>query len=485
MNPSPMAPGARNGDAPDVPVHRKRPPASMNVPGFSPVLWTALAFKAKAFPTLRSHTVAMIIADAVDRDGRWCFMSQATLVERAEPLLSLSTAKRALDDLVSAGIVRKLPREQVHGFFAPDLAAGRMRADNLPDVLELLIPASAYTDTALERINEARALLGEEPLTPANRPDLPTAVHPDLPRPVSPTPRDSPDRPTDPHSPDPRPHDPSPDPVRGRVTPGSAVPRPRTAPDAHRPGSEPPRTGPEIVRPVPPRPPVEVPETGTRTPWRRPPAWALDLLRLIPDAALRHPERDRAVLARKLSELRAAGVGESELGTALAGWQDTARPFAALRARLACPETVRAWNTRTLLREQLPSPSPSPDAFARRLEFTVDGQGRATGTCPAHPSVRNVPGGTCCLCGGPCRGEPGEVVHPPSPGGGALPSWLGPPDADAGFTAPKCDDERCNPDRDSPRYRTVPRLTADGRDVIAVPCPACGRRVAGVSPAAA
>ncbi|CAL9374520.1 hypothetical protein SUDANB121_00939 [Nocardiopsis dassonvillei] len=544
----------------------------MGVQGFSPAVWTTLALKAGVFPTSRSHIVAALIADAVDRDGRWCFMSQSTLVERAGTLLSLSTAKRALDDLLAANIVRKLPREQVHGFFAADLAAGNMRADNLPDVLELLVPASAYTDAALERINEARALLGEEPLTPQNRPDLPTAGRSGLSRPVRAIPRDRSERPTDPYPSDPRPHDPSPDPVRGRVTTGSVVPRPRSAPDARGPGSGSPGAEAGNALPVPPRTPVEVtgpgrrvpepvpgttrptptrafqteapiparrpgagahasagtsgaaghatanmpgiaahtparvPEAGeripartsgttvptpaglspaeTHTPRRTPPAWALDLLRLIPDAALRHPARDRAVLAGRLSDLHAEGVGEAELRDALAGWQDTARPFAALRARLASPDTVRAWNARALLRE-LPSPSPPPDAFSRRPVFPVDGQGRATGTCPVHPSVRNVPGGTCSLCGGPCRSEPGEVPHPPSAGGDALPSWLGPPGVDAGFAVPKCDDERCNPDRESPRYRTVPRLTPDGRDVIAVPCPVCGRRAGGGSPVAA
>ncbi|AFR06414.1 hypothetical protein B005_4744 [Nocardiopsis alba ATCC BAA-2165] len=32
--------------------------------------------------------------------------------------------------------------------------------------------------------------------------------------------------------------------------------------------------------------------------------------------------------------------------------------------------------------------------------FVLDSQGRANLTCPRHPSVRNVPGGTCAGCGG-------------------------------------------------------------------------------------
>jgi hypothetical protein len=111
--------------------------------GFIPALWVSDALHSGAFPSPRAHIAASIIADAADRDGRWCFLCLDTLVTRSGGLLSLSTAKRAIKDLIDARVIRKLPRPQVHAFFATDLDTGRRRADNLPDVLELLIPASA------------------------------------------------------------------------------------------------------------------------------------------------------------------------------------------------------------------------------------------------------------------------------------------------------------------------------------------------------
>ncbi|MFL1442442.1 hypothetical protein [Nocardiopsis protaetiae] len=155
--------------------------------GFIPAIWVVDALRSGVFPNLRAHTAASIIADTADRDGRWCFLCLDTLVARSCGTLSLSTAKRAIKDLIDAGVVRKLPRSELAVFFAADLAAGRRRADNLPDVLELLIPASAYTrhdPRVLEEINEVRTRLGEEPLTPDNRPDLTTTGRSDLSRQV-------------------------------------------------------------------------------------------------------------------------------------------------------------------------------------------------------------------------------------------------------------------------------------------------------------
>jgi hypothetical protein len=62
----------------------------------------------------------------------------------------------------------------------------------------------------------------------------------------------------------------------------------------------------------------------------------------------------------------------------------------------------------------LPRAAQDDDPFARPPAFTVDSAGTAPRTCPRHPAVRNVPGGTCRLCGGPCRSVPGELLHPPA-----------------------------------------------------------------------
>ncbi|MDE3721870.1 hypothetical protein PWG71_10765 [Nocardiopsis sp. N85] len=272
------------------------------------------------------------------------------------------------------------------------------------------------------------------------------------------------------------------------------------------------------------RKPVTTEATPTPTPAPAHPAepaapalpnWALDLLKAIPDGALRHPARDRLTLARRLASLHLAGLTQEELTHALTGWEETLAPFAALSTRLASPETVRAWNTRA------PTPGPTSRGFERNLfggvpmdrltahadtgdpappGFTLDSRGRATGTCPDHPTVRNVPGGACTVCGHVCRTHPSEPVHPPADRiGPPPPERIDPPatapeiplpsrpptGTDASFAHPKCDDQHCNADRTSPRYRMVLRIAPTGRDVIAVPCPTCGERADRTAPAAA
>lgn len=145
MNSSPSIAHVQNRGRISGPIPRKRPQGAMDGIGFIPAIWVCEAFRGNVFPSLAAFAVASIIADAADRDGRWCFLYLDTLVARSCGRLSRSTAKRALKDLVAAGVVRKLPRTALPAFFAEDLAAGWRRADNLPDVLELLIPASAYT----------------------------------------------------------------------------------------------------------------------------------------------------------------------------------------------------------------------------------------------------------------------------------------------------------------------------------------------------
>lgn len=223
-----------------------------------------------------------------------------------------------------------------------------------------------------------------------------------------------------------------------------------------------------------------------------PSAWALGVLAPIPDAALYAPARDRAALAARLDALAATGVARADLERTVQGWEDTARPFAALTVRLASPQSVHTWNTRT---PAPTSPAVGPfggvglgqaagggDMFAERPRFTLDSQGTAARTCPDHPAIRNIPGAPCRVCGRLCRTEPGELMHDQAPTGAdpaavpLLDALLGPgSDADAAFLAPKCGNERCNGDKDSPRYRTIIDATEAG-DIVVQPCPACGQR---------
>ncbi|WP_231391374.1 hypothetical protein [Nocardiopsis sp. CNS-639] len=76
--------------------------------GFIPDIWVNEAREAGLFPTSRAFIAATVIARAADLDGRWCFLCLDTLVSRSGHLLSLSVAKRAIADLIAAGLVRKL-----------------------------------------------------------------------------------------------------------------------------------------------------------------------------------------------------------------------------------------------------------------------------------------------------------------------------------------------------------------------------------------
>ncbi|MFW5418881.1 hypothetical protein J0910_19890 [Nocardiopsis sp. CNT-189] len=199
--------------------------------------------------------------------------------------------------------------------------------------------------------------------------------------------------------------------------------------------------------PAPPAPPVAGPPAFPTAeppapPVAEPPGWAIGLLSPVPDAALARPAADRRALALRLAALADAGVDRSALAAAVASAGSAARPYPALSARLASPQAVRAWNARTLGAGTGTAPLPpggrpggAPDptaptgsaASARTAGsgrgsrepsdtapgFTADSSGRAARTCPAHPAIRNVPGGTCALCGGPCRGFPGEDLAPP------------------------------------------------------------------------
>ncbi|WP_245832790.1 hypothetical protein [Nocardiopsis flavescens] len=91
----------------------------MNGIGFLPLLWVNSALEAGLFPTTRAHTVASAIAEAADRDGRWCYLYLDTLTRRCGGTLSRSTAKRALRDLLHHRLVRKLPRTQSSRHPAP------------------------------------------------------------------------------------------------------------------------------------------------------------------------------------------------------------------------------------------------------------------------------------------------------------------------------------------------------------------------------
>ncbi|WP_433701660.1 hypothetical protein [Nocardiopsis sp. CA-288880] len=460
---SPSGTATQASQPPPGPVGpRRRAPGAMRGIGFMPSLWITDALRAGLLPSTRAHTVAAIIADAADADGRWCYLYLDTIAERSGGTMSASTVKRALHDLVGAGLVRRLGPSQARLFFRADIAAGRRWPDRLPPVLELLIPAQAYTAQALEEVNRVRRVLGEEPLSPVSRPCPPvrTTVHPD--------PADRSERPADlsPVHPSPirrsvrgsattgrvaarayaRGVRPLPVPVQAPVVGPERVPGPAPAPGTR---GAPARGGPPQRRPDP--APERVTAPGPR-------GLARSLLARIPDSVLRRPGPDREALAGALDRLAGQGMRTAELGALLEGAETLRSPFPALMRRLGGVKDARGFLDGRLgagvrcggggapappwapaprtdrLAQGVPAPRrpDDGDAFAEPPGFAVGPDGAAPRTCPDHPGVRNVPGGSCRVCGGACRSVPGEILHPRrDPGVGAARTGGDPPGSPA------------------------------------------------------
>ncbi|MGW5878135.1 hypothetical protein ACWFMI_16480 [Nocardiopsis terrae] len=356
---------------------RKRPRGAFQGIGFILAIWVQQVFRRGALPTLRSLSALLAIADVVDADGRWCYFLLENLAQRSGGTLSVSSLKRAIDDLVEAGVVRKLTRSESLEFFARDIERGRC-VYRLPCVLELLVPAEDYPDVVLEEINACRAQLGEEPLTVHNRPPLKrrrTPAQVDL--------APSSDRPTD-------------------CSPGDGS-------DAEVDSS---------VR--------GTSSTGEQT-RQRPRIGIFCLINRIPNSFLSSPETDRDMLALAVEKLLRQGLGEPDVRALFSGMERLRRPFPALMRRLGNITYALDFLNGSLGRGVHTPPlrtTPWPvsdggETSIRPGEFRLDSLGRATGTCPAHENTRNLPGGNCTICGQPCRSEPGQIM--PKPGRGATP----------------------------------------------------------------
>jgi hypothetical protein len=81
--------------------------------------WHALKWAAEQRTGSRSsNQVLRVLADAADKDGR-CFLSQETIARRAE--CSVSTVRRALDQLTAGGLLRRARRHTALGYRSTDL----------------------------------------------------------------------------------------------------------------------------------------------------------------------------------------------------------------------------------------------------------------------------------------------------------------------------------------------------------------------------
>jgi hypothetical protein len=357
--------------------------------GFVLPLWIGRARRSGLFPTLRSHLLFSVLAEAADVDGRWCYLYQSTVAARSGGLLSESTVLRALGDLKAARLVRVLGREETRAFFAADLASGARHADRLPLVIDLLVPAEAYPAQVLAEINHVRARLGEDLLDEATRPypAVGTTRQPDT--------GEASMRRTDLSPKDPSHHRAGTS-VRERVTTGREEATRTTAyPD--------------------------IPESSTTS--APLPGWPAQLAAAVPTHRLTRPDHDRRALAGAARRLLDQGLSEHDVRALFTGTDALDRPFPALMRRLRTIRDARAFLAGHLGRTPGTDSAATgsgtdplaSDPFAHRPRFEVDHHGTAARTCPHHPSVRNTPGGACRVCGGPCRTVPGELLHPPAP----------------------------------------------------------------------
>ena len=361
---------------------RKRPLGAFEGVGHILALWVLRLYRKGLLPTPRSFMLLSALADIVDVDGRWCFYYLENLPERCNGFLSVSSIKRAIEDLVEAGLIRKLDRWETLAFFAADIARGRS-IYRLPCVLELLIPADAYPEPVLAEINACRAALGEEPITPYNRPSVKskTRVHRE--------PGPSSNRATDSF-----PGDSSGNGAGGSVR-GSA-------------------------------------STGEEERQRRQNG-PYGIIARIHDRFLANPQVDRHRLALAVDNLLNQGLGVEQARALLSGLDGVRRPFPALMFRMRGLAAAHAFLAGTMGKGMDASGSswagPSTnwpttgeaEPFAQPERFLLDSRGKADQTCPVHQSTRNEPGGACAICGRRCRSVPSELMHEPVPEPADLP----------------------------------------------------------------
>lgn len=357
---------------------RKRPRGAFEGVGHILALWVLRLYRKGLLPTPRSFMLLSALADIVDIDGRWCFYHLENLAARCNGFLSVSSIKRAIDDLVELGVVRKLNRSQTLDFFADDIARGRS-VYRLPCVLELLVPAESYPEPVLAEINECRAALGEEPITSHSRPPLKpkTPAHGELSL--------SSYRATDSF-----PGDSSGNGVGGSVRDSMS-------------------TGEEERQKQ---------QNGPH-----------GIIARIHDRFLAEPQADRQRLATAVDHLLSQGLGVREARALFSGLDRLKNPFPALMSRMRSLKAAQAFLAGTLggsvntLGPSSPNwPTPDdPEPFSRPERFLLDSQGKATHTCPEHSSARNEPGGTCAICGRRCRSAPHEIMHDPAPEWAAQP----------------------------------------------------------------
>jgi hypothetical protein len=153
---------------------------------FSPYLWVGRLDMAN--PTL--HAIAETIANVVDPDGGFCWLAYKSIAERSKHV-SDSAVEKAIPVLVKHKVVRKVVGQERLDVL--DRAGAAYNPKQPPTVLELLIPASAYSSEDLAKINAMRADRRLPLITPESRPDI-TGLIGELPKTRSDKGKKSPNR---------------------------------------------------------------------------------------------------------------------------------------------------------------------------------------------------------------------------------------------------------------------------------------------------
>lgn len=107
------------------------------------------------------RVILMSLARRANNDGTNAFPSRQTIARSA--MCDVKTIQRHLDALRTRRVIAQGDQQ----------AAAYLRSDRRPTVYDLLIPHSWYSQKQLSKVNNEREEIGLEPLTPANRPDLP------------------------------------------------------------------------------------------------------------------------------------------------------------------------------------------------------------------------------------------------------------------------------------------------------------------------
>ncbi|WP_143847187.1 hypothetical protein, partial [Nocardiopsis sp. JB363] len=134
---------------------------------FSPYMWV----RKVPLATPQLHVVLEALATAVDPDGCYSWLSLGSLGERARDS-SESAVRTSVRTMEKAKVLRRITGQE--RFAILDAHGVRYTRDKPPLLVELLIPASAYSAEDLARVNRMRADRGREPITQENRPDITT-----------------------------------------------------------------------------------------------------------------------------------------------------------------------------------------------------------------------------------------------------------------------------------------------------------------------